>query len=268
MDLRTTLCVLHTVDDAAFTDYSYEAGDFKRDTFTQTILSTDLLYIGHEKLINALYVELQTANTNTSTLSAQYYNGTVWTALDICDETNGFARSGFITWERPSDAEDFTVNGDEKCWYRFSVSADTSAVEFQAISLLFSDDNTMCSYEPNLIDDCYYSNGQTSHVLRHLSARNYIMSILASKADSSQRIDFWDVLDIYELREASNYYAIAQVYFNLSDNPEDHYWAKYQDYMRKFEKMFELGSVKIDLNGDNTLDDNEKTNVKSSRWSR
>lgn len=269
MDNRTKLCVLHD-DDGVFTDYSSQAADFKRDTFDMTLTTADYMYVGFEKLINAVYVHVDTANTNASDLTLEYFSETGWKTLLSCDETNGLSRSGFITWERPTDGANTTVNGQEKCWFRFSVSADTSAMTVQAVNLIFSDDNSMCGYEPGLIDSCFYPEGQSSHILRHVAARNYIMSILAIKAEKSTdgRIDYWDVLDIYELREAANYYAISQVYFNLSDNPEDQYWAKYEDYQNKFNKMFELGSPRIDLNDNGQEDAAEKVSVKTSRWSR
>ena len=269
MDSRTKLCVLH--DDAGvFTDHSAPAADYKRDDFTVTITTGDYLYIGFEKTINALYAHLTTPNANTSNMTAEYYNESGWQALTICDQTQGLSRSGFVTWERPTDACASDVDGQSKVWIRLAMDADTSAVVVRGLNLLFSDDNTICAYEPILDDDCYYPPGQTSHILKHVAARNYIMSILRIKAEGQSEfsIDYWDVLDIYELQEAANYYAIAQIYFTLSDNPDDHYWAKYMDYMAKFEKLFELGSPKVDLDGDGVEDDNEKVSVKTSRWSR
>lgn len=270
MELKNKLSILY-YDGTSYTDNSNEAADFKRDSFSANIIAgSDYIYVGYEKFINALYVHMVTPNVNIADLTMEYYSETGWKSLEICDETNGLTRNGFVTWERQTDGANTIVNGKEQCWFRIAVSADTSAVEFQGINLIFSDDNSISDYEPGLLDDCFYPNGQTSHILRHVAARNYIMSVLTIKADknSDSKIDYWDILDIYELREAANYYAISQIYFNLSDDPEDQYWAKYLDYRQKFDKMFELGSPLIDLNNNGQVEVGEKVSVKTSRWSR
>lgn len=276
MDLRTRLTVFHD-DGGAFSEFSAEAQNFTRDPFTITLTTDDFLYIGFRKPINALYAQMATTNTLPTTITAQYYTSdAVWSNVEISDDTKGLTRSAFITWNRPTDSEAVTVNGEELHWIRFSVSSDTSAVDFQAINLILADDNDMAQEVPDLIDDCFYPDGQTSHILQHVASKNYIMSRLRtlgyvrhiSASGAEENIDQWDILDIYELRTAATYYSIAQVYFNISDNVEDQYWSKYQEYIKKFEEAFNLGRLRIDQNDNGQEDANEKRPIYPLSWNR
>lgn len=274
MDLRSRLLVLHD-DGGVFTDHSADAQDFKRDVFGLELTSDDFIYVGYNKNINALYIDLATPNTIPASLVLEYYTTqNVWSALAISDDTKGMTRSGFITWARPEDAQAVSVNSIESCWVRISSSANTDVMSVQAINILFSDDNDICQEVPALIDACFYQNGQASHILNHVAAKNYIMGRLRSlkyiktTANGDENINEWDILDIFELRQASTYYAISQIYFNLSDNVDDQYWAKYQEYNKKFEEAFGLGQLRIDTNDDGLVNETEKRPIASVRWER
>lgn len=273
MDSRTRLNVIYS-DGGVETNYSSDAHDFKRDTFDATMTTDDFMYIGFNKVINAIYVAMTAVNTIPSSLSFEYYSTTGWKALEVCDDTKALSRNGFITWDRVSDAADLTVGGIEACWIRFAPNDDIDLVSFQAINLIFADDNDMCSEVPALVDPCFYPQGQTSHLLQHSATKNYIMSRLRSlgyikqTSTGEENINEWDVLDIFELKQAAMYHAIAQIYFNLSDDVEDQYWAKYKEYFEKFEEAFSLGQLRIDTDNDGQVDASEKRPVKTVRWGR
>lgn len=274
MDQRSRLEILHS-DGGIFSNYSLEAQDFKRDTFSITLTTDDFIYVGFRKDINALYFQIDTANTVPAELTFEYYTtDSVWANLSVSDETRAFSRSGFATWQRPSDGQAVAVDGQEMCWVRISANVDLDPVTFMAINILFSDDNTICDEAPALVDPCFYQQGQSSHILHHVSAKKYIMSRLRSQgyikhtSNGEENINEWDILDIYELREAANFYTIAQIYFNLSDTVEDQYWAKYREYKTKFEEAFSLGRLRIDSDDDGQEDLEEKRPIKSHRWVR
>lgn len=272
MDLRDKLCIIHN-DGGTETDYSMQAQDFKRDSFSIQLTTDDFIYVGYEKLINALYIQMNTPNTIASSLTVEYYSESGWATLEACDETLAFTRNGFITWERPTDGANVTVAGKELCWFRISSNDDIDAVDFEAISLLFSDDHTICAYEPSLNDPCFYAEGETSHLLRHLAARNYIMSKIRRKYSKEEggvtkNVNMWDVLDIFEIREAANYYAISQIYFNLAEGPDDAYWAKYVEYKEMFDEAMSLGILSIDQNGDGQANESEKRPIQMTRLAR
>lgn len=270
MSVRTNLTVVYD-NDSVLTDYSKESQDFKRDTYAVTMTTGDYIYVGYPKVINAIYAYMTEFNTAGGELTAEYSNenGT-WSSLTIYDDTNNLSRNGFICWDRPEDAGDITVNGKELCWVRFRSSVDQTQVTVQAINLLFSDDNDMCEFEPALLDACFYPNGQTSHILKHLAAKTHIMSELRRLGYMSggNEINEWDILNSYQLKMASTYYAISQVYFNLSDDSEDQYWSKYLEYNKKFEEAFALGRLDIDVNNNGQVDEDEKRTMQVKRFSR
>ena len=281
MDLRTKLSIIHS-DGATETDYSREAQDFKRDTFAITLETTHFVYVGYKKPINALYISMPTPNTIASSLTWEYYSESGWAPLDVSDETNGLTRDAFITWNRfivdPSvttNPAEIAIAGETKYWVRFAPNDNLSAITFQAINLLFSDDNDMSQEVPALVDACFYPAGQTSHVVQHAASKNYIISRLRQlgyikyTADGlEENIDQWDILDIYEIKQASTYHTISQIYFNLSDSLDDQYWVKYKEYGDKFESALKLGQLRIDNNDDGEVDSSEKRPIKTIRWGR
>ena len=65
---KNKLSVFHDKN-STFSDYSGDALDFDRDFFTIELSSSmDYLYIGFDKPINAIYLELKTTNNVTNTL--------------------------------------------------------------------------------------------------------------------------------------------------------------------------------------------------------
>lgn len=272
--MKNNLCVIYN-DGTTDTNYSSEAADFKRDDFSITVDTDDFIYVGYSKTINAVYLQMSQFNTLGGTLAAEYSNDqATWSPLEICDDTKNMARSGFITWDRPTDAGEITIDSQAKCWVRFSTDTLQSQITVQALNIIFSDDNDLCEFEPALLDACFYQSGQTSHIFKHVASKAYIMSRLRSLGyikytpDGEENINEWDVLDIYQLKLASVYYTISQIYFNLSDDPEDQYWSKYKVYESRFEEAFALGRLDIDLDDDGQVDDNEKRPIQSKRWIR
>jgi hypothetical protein len=271
--MKTKLEIVYS-DGGVETDYSKEAMDFKRDTFDITLTTDDFIYIGYRKPINALYVAMTAVNTVTSSLSFEYYSDAGWAALEVCDDTNAFTRNGFITWDRPANQANITIAGTEACWIRLAANDDLSLVTFQAINLIFADDNDMCDEVPALIDPCFYVSGQTSHLLQHVATKQYIMNRLKARGyikttpSGLANIDEWDILDIHELKLAATYYSISQIYFNLSDDIEDQYWVKYQEYKAKFDEALGAGLLQIDLDDDGVADVSEKRPVRTVRWER
>lgn len=274
MDLRTRLDVIYS-NDVTETNFSAEAQDFSRDNFSLTLVTTDFIYIGYRKPINALYIAMSTVNTVNSSLSLEYYSDSGWSQLEFSDDTKGLRRNGFLTWERVDNSALISVASKEQHWLRLSVNDDIDPVTFQAINLVLSDDNDLVQEVPALVDTCFYPAGQTSHLLQHVATKNYIISRLKYKGyikynttTGDQNINEWDILDIYEFRQAALYHVISNIYLGLSDDPEDQYWSKYQEYQNKFTQAFNNGLTTIDLDDDGQVDVTEKRPIKSIRWGR
>lgn len=259
-----------------FENHTSSASDPTLDTFTAELDTNKYLYVGYDKVISALYLHTtSTLNTAPGNMIAEYWNGTTWTQLAIVDQTQYLKRSGIINWQAPTDAVESVVNSISKCWIRLSGSAATSAaVTFSYVGLLFSDDLDVGLEYPSVLKECYYPTGYNDFIIYHASAKNYIMSELLRRGYTKtidgvkQPITQWDVLDIYELRQASLYYTMSQIFFNLSDNSSDNYWQKYTEYKSKFDNAFNLGMLRIDQDNDGAVDSNEVQSIASYRWIR
>jgi hypothetical protein len=278
MDLRSRLNVL--ISSLNFTDISAEAQDFRRDPIELNLGVLDYIYVGYNKTINSLYAAFSEAPTGNFALTVQYFNTEgQWQTLQVSDETKGFTRNGFITWARLLDHDKSAINDISAYWLRLrleDLGAEPANYEgtLLGLNLVFSDDNDIASETPALVDPAFYPAGQNSHILQHVATKNYIMGRLRNlgyikvTGTGEENINQWDVLDVFELRQAALYYTVAQIYFNLSDNTEDQYWAKYKQYESRFSEAFALGQLRIDLNDNGKVDPDEKRPVKSARWFR
>jgi hypothetical protein len=263
-------------DGSVYENHTSAASDPTLDTFRAELDTGKFLYVGYNKVITALYLHLTaTLNTANGTMKVEYWNGTAWTELSAVDQTQYLKRSGIINWQAPTDAADSTVNGLSRCWIRLSGDVLTSAaVTFSYVGLVFSDDLDIGIEYPSVLKECFYPQGQTDFMIYHVSAKNYIMAELLRRGYNKtingvkEPINQWDVLDIYELRQASLYYAMSQIFFNLSDNSNDNYWQKYLEYKSKFDNAFNLGILRIDQDQDGQVDESENQPMASFRWIR
>jgi len=276
IDARVKITVLE--DNAStFTDHSNEAADYLRDSFTLAMApATDFLYIGFRKPINAVYAELDTADASSSELTLEVYNGTSWVSLTHQDETQGLSRSGFISWDR-ADLEDslVEVNSDTSYWIRASYDNGNTA-ELAGLNLVFSDDQMLKREFPSILDPRIIAAGQTSHIVHHVAARNLMVQIMRNEgyikydADGNyENITQWDLLDIYEIREAATYLALSKIFFLLSDDVDDNWWNKHKEYMNLYNKTFSAAKISMDKDDDGAVDADEKLNPhKSIRFTR
>ena len=275
IDSRNKLKVLHD-DNSVFSDYSLDAADYIRDEFTiQLTAAEDYLYVGYSRNFGACYVELTTANTNSNTLGAEYWDGSAWQSLDVQDETRGFTRSGFLQWDK-SLLNSTTVNSEEAYWVRLKPDADHSATLVRGINIVFSDDAQLKREFFEIDNSNLLPLNESSHITTHVAARDMIIQQLRNmgyiKEDANYDLHImsaWDLHDIMEVREAAKFLALAKIFFNLSDSIEDNWWQKYREYQDKFEEAFRLARISLDLDNDGVKDDVEDSRKRRSwRWSR
>lgn len=105
----------------------------------QVYATTTYLYIGFTKPFSAFTPTVYAGNTNTVTLTAQYFSNNEewassggWRSITITDGTKDtnrtFYRTGTISWTQPADWEMTRHNNDKLYWMRFAFSASTTAV--------------------------------------------------------------------------------------------------------------------------------------------
>ena len=109
-----------------YTNNTTEAGTEDGTTFEIMDSTTDYLYIGLSSTFGGVSFEFSTRGSN-YTLYPEYWNGTVWTDLDISaatyvDDTSNFESDGRIYWDIPSNWAATTINSASRYWVRFSTT--------------------------------------------------------------------------------------------------------------------------------------------------
>lgn len=276
IDPLSKLTVIHD-DNSSFTDNTENAADYIRDDFSMTLNSTeDYLYVGFYKPFGSLFAAFTTANTNANTLAAQYYNGSSWVSLSLTDETRGFTRNGFLFWDKAS-MESTAINGTTKYYIRLRPSVTHTATVYRGINILFADDNALKQEFSEIDNETLLPAGETSHLVRHVGAKNTIVQMLrnkgiikqASGSTTQKDLTAFDIMNLEQVRQAAVMLTLSNIFFMLSDSREDTWWAKYEEYQDKFEESFELLLLAIDTNDDG-IEDTQETNepFKVQRWLR
>lgn len=261
------LNILYTADDASFTDISDNLVDFNADdTESVTFASTDYIYVGFNRPINTFYLELSTANTNTSVLSVDYYNGTSYTSVSgLHDSTKGLARSGFVRWDRNlTDEASVAVNSLTRYWYRLSVDVTTSAMVLQGLNLVFADDRDLKREFEEILD--FLPDNTTSFILKHEATRNHVVQDL--RADGRFKEDFssgyakditaFDLLDISQVNLAATYLCLSKIFSNVSDEVDDKYIQRSREYMSLYTRAMGTFYLDLDLDNDGKQDISER----------
>lgn len=261
------------------TEFSREVADFGRDEYTLTFKAGDIIYIGFEKPINAVYVELTTASTNAGTLSIQRNStGGLEDAEYFDDDTRNFQRSGFIQWDRVRDdnsnIKDVPEAGmPEAFYYRLTTDTDTTEITIKGFNIVFSDDQDLERIVP-CITDAAFLQGKTTHILQHVAARDEILQRFRNKGVRKRRLEDanfqlfqpWDLLDIHEVRQGAAFLAVSKIFFNLSDEPDDVWNQKSLFYRAEYEKQIEIAQASFDYDDDGQIDEGEEQKTRKPTW--
>lgn len=268
--------------DGSFTDHTSEMENYITDgTFAMSNDATnDYLYIGKlDKPIHSVHFYLSVLSTDAGSLTGEYWNGSSWTALPgFSDGTSNFTKSGFVDWNvNIDDDEKTTVNSVEAHWYRFYPSVSMSCT-FKGISILFSVDIDLEEeffaiedYKQKTLD----GTSEIDFIRLHQSARNEIVQRLnnsghnkINSAGRRERLDYWDVLDRFEVRQASKYLALSKLFFELSDDVNDKFYQKATDYKTDYNRAIDSFRLTIDLDDDGKIDAGERQRVQHIRIRR
>lgn len=278
IDPKSKFTVLYD-DNGTFTDLTEDASDLTRDNFNLTLIAAeDKVYIGLHKPFSALYAEMYTPNVNAGMFTAEIWDGSAWVSTSLTDESKNFTRSGFMYWEN-EDMMSTTVNSVDKYWLRLTPSVDHSATAVRGINFIFANDSAMKSEFFEIDNANILPAGEVSHIGTHVATRNYILHHLrnhytkTSSQESTvgmlEKINQFDLLDIFEIREAAVFLSLSKIFFNLSDNQEDHWWLKYREYNDKYEQKIIVARLTIDQD-DNGLKSTaeQQRQFNPVRWNR
>lgn len=243
-----------------------------------TLASSGHIDVGFRKQLSQIFVEIKTANTVTCSITVQKHNGTDWETINIVDETNGFKKSGFIYFDEDAVNSPILLNGITQMWYRIKVSQNTSAMVLMGLNLVFCNLADLKIEEPAI--ESFYPREIRSHIFSMVAARDYILRrinngspldyyIINADALTGQNyvearlLTQFDIFDINELRDAAVNYALHKIFSNRSDETDDVYFQKSEQYKQKFEYTFKLFTgrqITIDINDDGKKDEADKGN--------
>lgn len=284
MDDLHKLMVLLATDDPAYTDLTEDCFDFLLDPAALPLTAAGYLYLGRRKPFGLVYVDVSKnyANVQDTQLTMEYWDGTAWTAWPLqVENTRAFKRPGFIKWQ--SLVEEGTagtwaateVAGSSRFWIRLKVADDlTPATRVNGINLVFADDQDLKRVDFGALAMLPKDENRVlaeSHILSHVAARDRIIQSIRN--DGTERypgdgtvedIDEWDLFRSGQILQAAIFACLSQIYFNASDNPEDIYWKKYQDFEAKFTKAMQLFLLSVDADDNGKEDALEKNTMRSS----
>ena len=173
-------------------------------------------------------------------------------AEDVIDGTEGFTRSGFLSWQVPEATpwrlkKQDPIDDKDLYWVELAVGTNMDAgAQLQLLTNLFTNDELVSAYYPELISDArYLPPGETSFIKQHIAAKDLIVTRLKKSKilrDESQ------IIDINEVAIAG-IHAFAWIVLNpiaIDDDEEDRA-KKAFDAMRS-----ELSDISFDLDFDNS----------------
>jgi len=166
------------------------------------LTTSDFLYIGFKKPFSTRHFQMGVVNSNSATLSVSYWDGAGWTAVkDLIDQTEGFTRSGFISWVNFTNWEkSFQTPVSDKglYWVRLSTDADLSAgTTIESLLNLFCDQEMLRRYYPEIVtDSSYLPPGRTNFTEQFVAGTELTYDALKKDAlikDESEIIDINEV---------------------------------------------------------------------------
>ncbi len=83
----------------------------------------DYFYVGSDYKFQQAYFKI-VANAYSQVVAFEYWNGAVWSALTVTDNTTNFTVAGTVEFTPPADWATVAVNGATRYWVRFSTSVD------------------------------------------------------------------------------------------------------------------------------------------------
>lgn len=244
------------------TEVSYSMENYQENDYSFVLSTSEEISIGYYKPINAVYVEMKTANTNSASMNLYYYNGSAFQTVEKRDDTKGLSKSGFVQWNRNLTNESKTTHhGEYLYWYKIKLTVDSSAMLIQGINLVFSNDLDLKEEYPSILE--MLPENEASFIRFHVASRKDIVSELRGQNKTIQTsndikyIDQFDLLDFEEVRDASKFLTLSKILYWISDAVDDKWFQKAKQYEEKYGAKLGRVNLSIDNNNDGKKDKNE-----------
>jgi len=221
------------------------------------LLAADSFYVGYNGRFAARYFDLSTVNASPSTVSVSYWDGSQYSAVsDLIDQTDGFTKSGFISWENSTNWSSKEQSGVDKSlyWIRIKVSADLDAgTELQSCVNLFSTNELLQSYYSILVQDTrWLPEGETSFIKKHVAAKDLVVNRLKERRLIQKESDIIDLNAVSVAATHACAYLILQETAISEDIQQIRDWA-----YKNFEDEIDQLKLNVDKDQDGVVDDSE-----------
>lgn len=127
---------------------------------------------------------------------------------------------------------------------------------------LFSGDNDIIQYEKDIMN--HIRPGRSSYLDKHREAQVRILSALDEKGikdEDGDRLTKTDILDPTEILDWSKFIALAIIFGEISNAKDDIFNDKSNKYKKMANETKTRAFLRLDLNNDGILDDNEFTSM-------
>lgn len=261
-------------DNGTLSDYSVNLNNYQSGTSALVMVAAeDYLYIGSRHPFNSVFIKMGTANTNSASLTVNYWDGDNWRAVvDTIDETSGLTDSGHVTWTPDLDyswsKEHTNHNGEtitglsdvviySQYWVRIKASADFSAgTTISYVGDLFCNDDDLEAEFPDFglsATKTSFESGKTDWEEQRIIASRIMVQDLVDKGiiKGSENI-----LNRRDYREASVMKTAEIIFRSFGDDFIDQKTQARDEYQSRLKKRIH----RVDLNSNATEDDYEGVN--------
>lgn len=241
------------------TEETLKTQSTSQDALSFVLTTSDKFYLGFNEPFASRYFEFATPNTNSSSVVIKYWNGTAYAAVeDPIDQTLGFTRDGFLSWQNKTDWKAHAQTGvadQELYWIEITVTADLSAgTSLQSVTNLFCDEILLRSYYPEVVANSRYLPPSRTNFMDQLVAAKDLV-VLRLKQDGIIK-DESEILDINEVAVAATHATAWIILHPIAVDDGDRERAR--EAFNNFNR--ELNKVKLDFDYDNSgvIEDREK----------
>jgi hypothetical protein len=260
-------------DNSIFTDYTDQMRKWTSDTMTIPLtLSEDYIYIGCPHSFSSRFFLVDTANTNTSKMTIEYYYGkNLWRSVkNLTDETSVggkiFSKSGFISWDLPDDWIRTQVNSYPELpydltprddlgyfWVRIKSDATLSATtKLKWLGLIWTSQEYMAIKWPEVGNSAYLPTGKS----------DWYELIEMSTGDVADDLNINNIID-YELQakdinEMAKLTALKTLVNILTPMRSSESLDKMRtDFKEQYDKLLKKRFTSIDSDQNERIDDKE-----------
>lgn len=255
-------------DNGVLSDLSIDLNNlYGGDASFTFVAADDAVYLGSPYPFNSVYFKVKTASITTSVPSIQYWTGSAWeSSVEIQDETTGFKKSGYITWQinrfKSSWSREDTMDsgGSERViglgglniydqyWAKLKLSGN-AAFDLTWVGHCFITDNDLKTEYPEFKSTTLLGaveTGKTTWEEQIIRASRLVIEDLIQRRIITNQSQ---ILDRRKM-ESMTVSKTAEIIYNLlGDDYTDQRAAANKEYMRRVDGQI----LSVDLNNDGDL---------------